>query len=604
MKKNKHKKRVFTIVMAFLLITIISLTIFLVFFNQTNKIENNTNLGELNLSNKSTEEAKNIIEKRAKEIEEQGLIFSYNNIDLTVPNKVVAFDSELSYEIFSIKQEASFKKLIENQTKNIFFKIFSRLNKNKPTHIEAEFHFHEERFEQTLNKLFEDYIIEVKNAYFDFNENNELIIVPEVYGLTIDKKENIKKTKNYLANLKLEKIPFAFLEIKPNTTSEDLSGKEQLVINLLEEDNFELTYQKEKWSLEKKDIVKWIILSEENENKLSLDIDKIKNYLKLELAPKIDRLAKQPSFIIENEKIKNWQPGKSGRKLIIEDSAQNIFNLLINKETEAKLIVEETMGEDAEGLAKEIIEIIGTGHSNFAGSPNNRIHNIKVGTDIFHGLIIAPDEEFSAIENLGPINKETGYLPELVIKDNQTIPEYGGGLCQVSTTLFRAALSTGLPITARQAHSYRVSYYEPAGTDASIYNPWPDLKFINDTDHHIMIQSRLIGNDLYFDFWGTSDKREVSISDPVIYNIVSPPPTKLIVSEELAPGERKCTERAHNGANAYFDYVVKHQDGETIEKRFNSYYVPWQEVCLIGPDEEEVLENDEDVEEEDNNEDL
>jgi len=148
--------------------------------------------------------------------------------------------------------------------------------------------------------------------------------------------------------------------------------------------------------------------------------------------------------------------------------------------------------------------------------------------------------------------------------------------------MFRTALGTGLPITMRRNHSYRVSYYEPAGTDATIYSPWPDLKFINDTGNNILIQSRIEGDNLFFDFWGTSDGRIATRTTPVIYNIVRPGPTKIIETLDLEPGVKKCTEHAHNGADAYFDYTVTFPNGEVREKRFNSHYVPWQEVCLVG----------------------
>ena len=147
-----------------------------------------------------------------------------------------------------------------------------------------------------------------------------------------------------------------------------------------------------------------------------------------------------------------------------------------------------------------IKELLGSGHSNFYGSSANRRHNIRVGSNKLSGMIIKPGEEFSLVKALGDVNKETGYLFEMVIKGNKTVPEYGGGLCQVATTLFRAALQSGLPITERRNHSYRVSYYEPAGTDATIYSPHPDLRFINDTGNNILIQARFESNDIYFDF--------------------------------------------------------------------------------------------------------
>ncbi len=163
-----------------------------------------------------------------------------------------------------------------------------------------------------------------------------------------------------------------------------------------------------------------------------------------------------------------------------------------------------------------IKELIGTGESNFRGSPRNRVHNIKVGASKFNGILIKPGEEFSFITTLGPVDKSTGYLPELVIKKDKTIPEYGGGMCQVSTTMFRSALNSGLKITARTNHAYPVQYYAPHGLDATVYIPRPDLKFLNDTPAHILIQSRIESTRLFFDFYGTSDERKVEIVGPFV----------------------------------------------------------------------------------------
>jgi vancomycin resistance protein YoaR len=231
-----------------------------------------------------------------------------------------------------------------------------------------------------------------------------------------------------------------------------------------------------------------------------------------------------------------------------------------------------------------IKEIIGVGTSNFAGSPANRRHNIKVGAAAVNGALIKPGEEFSLLKTLGEVASSTGYLPELVIKEGKTVPEYGGGLCQIGTTVFRSTVASGLPVTLRRNHSYRVQYYEPAGTYATIYNPWPDYRFINDMPTYILIQTKFSGDNLSFEFWGTKDGRQAENTKPTIYNIVKPEPAKIIETIDLKPGEKKCTEHAHNGADAYFDYKVTYLNGEVKEKRFSSHYVPWQEVCLLGVD--------------------
>ncbi|MFA6429950.1 MAG: hypothetical protein WCV84_05660, partial [Patescibacteria group bacterium] len=121
-----------------------------------------------------------------------------------------------------------------------------------------------------------------------------------------------------------------------------------------------------------------------------------------------------------------------------------------------------------------------------------------------------------------------------------------------------------------------------AGTDATIYDPAPDFRFKNDTGHWILVTSRIAGNDLSFTMWGTSDQRIVQVAKPKIYNIVAPPPKKIIESTDIPAGTTKCTESAHAGASASLDYSVTYPDGHTSSTTFLSYYKPWGAVCLTG----------------------
>jgi len=335
-----------------------------------------------------------------------------------------------------------------------------------------------------------------------------------------------------------------------------------------------------------------------------LDFSKFSAFLDEFIKPEINVDPVLPNFEFKDGRVVSFVPGADGLKLNYENSFSNLTEAFEKRNmADIFLEVEVEEIEKVDGINDlGIKEIIGTGHSNFAGSPVNRRHNIKVGASKLHGLIIKPDEEFSLVKALGETTKEAGYLPELVIKGNKTVPEYGGGLCQIATTMFRSALAVGLPITERRNHSYRVSYYEPAGTDATIYSPRPDLKFKNDTGNNILIQARFEGsNDIYFDFWGESDGRMATTTYPVIYNIVQPGPTQIIETTDLAPGEKKCTERAHSGAEAYFDYTVIYnyqlENENKIEQRIYSKYVPWREVCLVGvePKAEEEAGTEEEV---------
>lgn len=202
---------------------------------------------------------------------------------------------------------------------------------------------------------------------------------------------------------------------------------------------------------------------------------------------------------------------------------------------------------------------------------------------MLNGLLIRPGEELSLVKAIGPVDATLGYRQELVIRGDRTIPEFGGGLCQVATTLFRAILNAGLPVLERRNHSYRVSYYEPpVGMDATIYEPKPDLRFKNDYSTFLLLQTRIEGDDLIYEFWGTKDGRVAESSKPRIYNAVKPPEPLNIETTDIPVGTTKCIERAHPGSDAEFTYSVTDKNGKKTDTVFTSHYRPWRQVCLVG----------------------
>ena len=323
--------------------------------------------------------------------------------------------------------------------------------------------------------------------------------------------------------------------------------------------------------------------------------DKLKDYL-YTLSKEIDQEAIEALFEEKEGRVTKFQKEQEGRKIAYQKNIETFkTDLLIQQKKELELIVYKDIPKNKlENLNDYgIKEIVGIGESDFSGSPANRRYNIQTGANTLEGILIPPNTEFSLITTLGEIDAESGYKPELVIKDNRTIAEYGGGLCQIGTTTFRAALGSGLPITERRNHSYRVSYYEPAGTDATIYMSKPDLMFLNDTKNHIMIHTIIDGDNLLFEFWGTKDNRKVTMTDPIVSNQTAPPPTRFVETLDLAPGKKRCTEHAHYGATAMFTYTVVYPNEEIKEVDFKSYYKPWQEVCLIGVEELSIQCNEE-----------
>lgn len=242
--------------------------------------------------------------------------------------------------------------------------------------------------------------------------------------------------------------------------------------------------------------------------------------------------------VADNASVVVTAPEKLGRTLQASESAQAIVSALQNADGGALSITLPTITVTPKIVAADrerlgLKELIGEGKSNFKGSPKNRVFNIKRALLQFQNVIIAPGEEFSFVDYLGDVDGEHGYLPELVIKNNQTTPEFGGGICQVSSTVFRAAIYSGLKITERRNHAYAVQYYKPIGMDATIYIPRPDLKFKNDTPGAILMQSTIEGDDLTFRFFGTRDGRTVKVDGPHVLSRGGDGSMKTVFTQEV-----------------------------------------------------------------------
>jgi vancomycin resistance protein YoaR len=234
-----------------------------------------------------------------------------------------------------------------------------------------------------------------------------------------------------------------------------------------------------------------------------------------------------------------------------------------------------------------IVEEIGEGHSLFQHSAPERIHNVELAANRINGVLVAPGEIFSFDKNLGDVSAYTGYQQAYVIENGHTVLGDGGGVCQVSTTLFRAILNAGLPITERHAHAYRVGYYEedsPPGIDATVYVPTVDLKFKNDTGHYILIQSYVdpVNLALSFTLYGTSDGRRTTLSTPIVTNQTPPPPPLYQYDPTLPVGQKKQVDFAASGAHVTFHRTVTKNDKVIISEDYTSNYAPWQAVFLRG----------------------
>ena len=301
--------------------------------------------------------------------------------------------------------------------------------------------------------------------------------------------------------------------------------------------------------------------SEDEVRGFDLDSKKLYNMMLLEILPLVNRLPQNAILEIEGKRATRLRPDIIGQSLDIKETELIIRRAIFENRTEESLPVITAPPEirlaDTNSLG--INELVAAGESDFSGSSRSRITNIRVGAEKFNGVILSPNEEFSFNDNLGPVTAAEGFKPELVIKSNGTVPELGGGLCQVSTTAFRAALYGGLEITARKNHSYAVNYYAPQGTDATIYPGVVDFKFRNDTQHHLLIATHMEENKLYFEFYGTKDDRKIAIDGPYQYDFTASGASKARLSRTVTKNGEALID------NFYSRYVSKDRYPVTYE---------------------------------------
>ncbi|MGA2910440.1 MAG: VanW family protein [Candidatus Microgenomates bacterium] len=312
-------------------------------------------------------------------------------------------------------------------------------------------------------------------------------------------------------------------------------------------------------------------------------------------ATSVDRNPVNPKFVFTGGKVTEFQPALDGIKTDQESFKNQLTASLDKLESTADLSetfdipvaknLPEVSTDEVNNLG--IKELIGRGVSTYFHSADSRVHNVVLAASRINGTLVKPGDTFSFNTTLGDVSAFTGYQQAYIISEGRTVLGDGGGVCQVSTTLFRAILNAGLPVIERTAHAYRVGYYEqdsPPGFDATVYGPEPDLKFKNDTPAYILIEAQDDPKNysLTFELYGTSDGRVANTSKPVVSNITPAPPALYQDDPTLPAGTIKQTDFAASGAKVVFNYSVTRDGKQIYQKTFVSNYQPWQAVYLRG----------------------
>ena len=577
--KSSKKEKNYLSTILLLVLTALLFTLYQTFLS--NKFYPLTFVGSSNISLMTKGQASKVIQDNFLKRSTQKLQFSHNNDSFTID--LATSSARIDY---SSLDETLIKKSSGTLADQIKHQLFTLINHEK---ISPKIDL---SLNEQIDPLAKAIDVPYKNAQIFFDEittpegtpSARIQIKEGENGLSLDKEQLQKTIRDFLLSGQYKgELPTKV--IPPKITTEYVE-RAKLALEEIQKKPIKLTFDKTSWFLDTKQLLALLDLTKGS--KELLDRDKTEVYIK-KLAQEIDQDVQEGLFEFNpnTKRVSTFRPSMIGRKLDLDKTYQLIIQALSAQEKTINLPVEiikpKIQTEDVNSLG--IKELIGQGISHFAGSIPNRIYNINLTAQKINGVLIPPSGVFSFNQTVGDITAVTGFKQAYVIKEGRTVLDDGGGVCQDSTTLFRAVLNAGLPVVKRTAHAYRVGYYEqgfPPGLDATVFYPTVDFQFKNDTAHHILIQAYTEGLTLYVDLYGTSDGRNVVLSKPVVTDRV-PAPLELRQDDPTLPkGTVKQVDWAAQGAKVRFTRSVYRNGEEIIKETWNSFYKPWQAVYLVG----------------------
>jgi len=543
-------------------------------------------LCQTNLGNKTKSEAEKILSQliSSEKISTKTVYLIYQN---------EAWPLNLADLEFKILVPESVERSFRVGRENDWWKNFvTRLKLwRKGEKLSYQYYLNQSKLENQIATISAKIYIPAVNPQIKIIKNSsgqkEIKIEPGRNGLEVDQKKlfSIIGQKLSCLDTSSSKIPVASLSPK-------YSAEPQKIIKRAEgfiDKNIKIFFENQSWELNDQSLVDFL------SSNGGFEEEKINHYLE-SLKNLVERNPENAFFQMENDRVLVFKPAKDGILLDRKKTKEIFYSALNELENNQDLKIKEITlvvnrippkikTEDVNNLG--IKELIGSGKSQFKGSIAQRIHNIKLAAEKLNGFVVAPGETFSFNQALGEVSENTGFQKAYIIKEGRTILGDGGGVCQVSTTLFRAILNAGLSIEERHPHAYRVSYYEQdsqPGFDATVFDPSADLKFKNDTQAHILIQSRIDfkNKTLVFELYGTSDGRKVEIGKAYVWDIVSPPPDLYQDDPNLPVGTIKQIDWKAWGAKVKFTWKVTRGGKVLQDKTFYSNYRPWQAIFLRG----------------------
>lgn len=575
----------YSFVPLFSLLLVLVLFHFGLFFLYDGKIYQGVSIAGQDFSGRKYEQVDDELSLILEEYEQEKASFFVDefSLRLNLTDLKFQFDSHATQEKAKLYgRSGNIIKDFGDELKALFFGVS----------IPAIFTYDEETFDQIYKVITQKVNNEAKDASLVVHQGKVLVEGAEPKReVILAYFENAFKAKMGL----LQKEVAIPTQIEPVVVTNEIAHEKAQEAERLIDRNLELTWENKEWVMEKKEYESFLgfEIKKQREQFVLNPIINNQEFLQKklqEIALSIDQSMQEAIIKEIDGKKYALQFPKDGQVVDVEKSVKSITEFFTNQSQEKVLL---TVTEiTSESLAKEgIIDVstlVASGQSKFpvGAGQESRVHNIQTAAAKLNDYIISSGATFSTINALGEISTQAGYWGGLALIGGRYAPAVGGGVCEVSTDLFRAAIYGGYEIVKRQNHSAIIFHYDwpQRGLDATIFpDSGLDFQFKNNTSYPIIIQTQVDASQgiLTINFYSTKKIREVILSESQIYNVVSSGSPMYITDKSLKKGQQILMEVPAPGADVKIIRTIK-ENGKTSTDEINSHYTPWRAVYLVG----------------------
>lgn len=299
------------------------------------------------------------------------------------------------------------------------------------------------------------------------------------------------------------------------------------------------------------------------------------------LAAQLDALPQSAQVTVREGAVVRVAPSRLGQSLDIQATADRVLATVAARAARVDAVVAVVEPEFTTEEAADLRELLATYTTKMAANPN-RTHNIALASSFVRGTILPPDGVFSYNKVVGPRTLERGFKEAPVLVDDELVPGDGGGICQVSSTLFNVALLADFKILTRTNHSRPVAYL-PAGRDATVVYGALDLLFRNTTGRHVLLWTEVRGNRLTISAFGTPPEGAEVLIEVGDRRAVPPPEGTVTKEDPQLPAGEVVTREAQSGLRVNTYRIVK-VGGAVVRREYigSSYYRPVRRTIKVG----------------------